>query len=405
MEASYLRMKYASRYDIMLRGGLQSSVSGKAVHFELAGRLVNERNGIRRAANRSICFSIFKGDLMLNQPMVSIVIPVYNGSNYVACAIDSALAQTYPNCEVIVVNDGSNDEGRTEAICRSYGDRIRYFSQPNGGVASALNCGVRNMRGEYFSWLSHDDLFLPEKTSHQMKELETFPADTILYSDYYMLYPEIHMKAKVDFSKKYPNEMLDVPLYPVFFGLISGCTILFHKSHFDRVGLFDETLLTTLDYEFWFRAFQGQKVHYCKHTDVCIRLHKQQGSRTIPEVEANVNQLWCSLVEQAPALDKCRISGTIYLFYRDMERLFRRFGCAAVEQRCAELAQAELDARNQTERSEERVLFDLVSAQYEQLAAKQGRGRQVRVFTWGNLVAAFYAIWLNGPSAVLRHLR
>ena len=64
-------------------------------------------------------------------PKVSIVIPVYNGSNYLSQAIDSALAQTYDNCEIIVVNDGSRDDGLTEQIALSYGDRICYIAQVN----------------------------------------------------------------------------------------------------------------------------------------------------------------------------------------------------------------------------------------------------------------------------------
>ena len=91
-------------------------------------------------------------------PKVSIIIPVYNGANYVSEAIDSALAQTYKNIEIIVVNDGSSDDGATEKIAKSYGDRIRYFAKENGGVSSALNFGIRQMTGEWFSWLSHDDL-------------------------------------------------------------------------------------------------------------------------------------------------------------------------------------------------------------------------------------------------------
>ena len=71
-----------------------------------------------------------------SQPLVSIVIPVYNGSNYLAEAIDSALAQTYPHCEVVVINDGSADGGATEAVALQYGHRIRYFAKENGGVAS-----------------------------------------------------------------------------------------------------------------------------------------------------------------------------------------------------------------------------------------------------------------------------
>ena len=76
------------------------------------------------------------------KPLISIVIPVYNGSNFLREAIDSALAQTYKNIEIIVVNDGSADDGETERIALSYGDKIRYFKKENGGVSSALNYGI-----------------------------------------------------------------------------------------------------------------------------------------------------------------------------------------------------------------------------------------------------------------------
>src|SRR5262245_28831390 len=120
-------------------------------------------------------------------PKVSIVIPVYNGADYLAHAIDSALAQTYPAIEVVVVNDGSSDGGATEAVARVYGDRIRYFAKPNGHVASALNFGIREMRGAFFSWLSHDDLYFPEKVEAQMALLEGADERTIVYSDFEVL--------------------------------------------------------------------------------------------------------------------------------------------------------------------------------------------------------------------------
>ncbi len=104
-------------------------------------------------------------------PLVSIIIPVYNGSNYMCEAIDSALAQTYANIEVIVVNDGSVDNGATEKIAKSYGEKIRYYQKPNGGVSSALNLGIANMRGEYFSWLSHDDVYMPDKIEKEIAAL------------------------------------------------------------------------------------------------------------------------------------------------------------------------------------------------------------------------------------------
>ena len=75
----------------------------------------------------------------MNDKKISIIIPVYNGANYLRNAIDSALEQTYDNCEVLVINDGSSDDGATERIAAEYGERIRYFYKENGGVATALN--------------------------------------------------------------------------------------------------------------------------------------------------------------------------------------------------------------------------------------------------------------------------
>ena len=123
----------------------------------------------------------------MNNPLVSIIIPVYNGSNYLSQAIDSALAQTYKNIEIIVVNDGSKDDGATEKIALSYGDKIRYYAKENGGVSSALNYGIEKMKGEYFSWLSHDDKYTPSKIEDQMSLRKNLATDklttTILMCD------------------------------------------------------------------------------------------------------------------------------------------------------------------------------------------------------------------------------
>ena len=116
-------------------------------------------------------------------PKVSIVIPVYNGSNYLKDAIDSALSQTYNNLEIIVVNDGSNDEGKTKAIAESYGNKIIYLEKENGGASSALNLARKKMTGDYFSWLSHDDMYYPNKISRQVEELQNYDKKTILFSN------------------------------------------------------------------------------------------------------------------------------------------------------------------------------------------------------------------------------
>ena len=116
---------------------------------------------------------------------VSIIIPVYNGSNYVNLAIDSALRQTYKNIEIIVVNDGSKDN--TLKILKQYGDKIKLIDKENGGVSTALNLGIKNMTGDYFSWLSHDDLYYPEKIEREVNYLienNLVGTKTILYSNF-----------------------------------------------------------------------------------------------------------------------------------------------------------------------------------------------------------------------------
>ena len=120
-----------------------------------------------------------------NDIKVSIIIPVYNGSNYVNLAIDSALRQTYKNIEIIVINDGSKDN--TLKIINSYKDKVKVIDKENGGVSTALNLGIKNMTGDYFSWLSHDDLYYPEKIEREVNYLienNLVGTKTILYSNF-----------------------------------------------------------------------------------------------------------------------------------------------------------------------------------------------------------------------------
>jgi len=107
---------------------------------------------------------------MNSEPMVSILINNYNYACFLEEAIDSALAQTYPKLEVIVVDDGSTDNSRE--IIASYGDRIGAVLKDNGGQASAFNAGFVAARGEIICFLDADDLFKPEKVEQVVKILE-----------------------------------------------------------------------------------------------------------------------------------------------------------------------------------------------------------------------------------------
>lgn len=214
-------------------------------------------------------------------PLVSIIIPVYNGSDYLSEAINSALDQTYRNIEIIVVNDGSTDGGKTEDIAVSYGNKIKYIPKENGGVATALNAGIKNMKGEYFSWLSHDDLYYRNKIEQQVKKISVTQKKVFIYSDLEL----INEKNEHLGFLKLKNIYRKNPQLSLIFNQINGCTTLIHKDILYDCGLFPEKCKTTQDYHLWISIFSGNySIIHCDEILIKSRLHRQQGSLTMTEV-------------------------------------------------------------------------------------------------------------------------
>lgn len=232
------------------------------------------------------------------EPLVSIVIPAYNAANYLAEAIDSALAQSYPNIEIIVVNDGSRDDGATAAVAKRYGDRIRYIEKENGGSSSAMNVGIANMRGDWFSWLSHDDLYYPNKVQAEIDylnalDLDFDDADDLQTHIFVASADLIDGNGKIiqKFGKKRieetdrkinrPDGSLRLIAEPIQAGF-HGCSCLIHKRAFEIIGGFDENLRLLNDMDLWFRFYSnGYQIHYLPMVLVKGRVHAGQVSRSI----------------------------------------------------------------------------------------------------------------------------
>lgn len=188
------------------------------------------------------------------EPLVSIIIPVYNGANYMRQAIDSALAQTYENIEIIVVNDGSTDDGETEQIALSYGERIRYYKKENGGCASALNYGISKMKGDWFSWLSHDDLYMPDKVKSQINAIRNNRLDTrhtVICCGTQVIDengdPAPHInedQAGFVCANKMAEFMLGGHA-------LNGCALLIPKAALDEMGPFNTEYVYILDIMYW----------------------------------------------------------------------------------------------------------------------------------------------------------
>lgn len=210
-------------------------------------------------------------------PKVSVIIPVYNGANYMREAIDSALSQTYENKEIIVINDGSNDNGQTLQIARSYGDRIKLIDKPNGGVATALNAGIENATGDYISWLSHDDVYPSDKLTNQIHALEKIiDKETIVFGDFQIINETGQPMGAVSTAHIDTKNMM-FELYAS--QCIHGCSMLVPKSIFAKAGMFREDLPTTQDYDLWLRASKHINFAHIPGNAVFSRQHAEQGSR------------------------------------------------------------------------------------------------------------------------------
>ncbi len=247
-------------------------------------------------------------------PKVSIIIPVFNGSNYLREAINSALAQTYKNIEIIVVNDGSNDEGETERIAKSYGNKINYYYKENGGVATALNLGIKKMTGEYFSWLSHDDLYYQDKIEKQINFLETLDNKKVfLYSNYSVLQgqlitPVVHNHEMLIRKKK----------YSLLRGCVNGITILVPKAILDEMGEFDEQLRATQDYDYWRRIEAKYEFIHMENVLSITRLHPSQDTMVSPKVVTEGDLLWIDMIKKLTTKEKIQYESTLYNFYFEM---------------------------------------------------------------------------------------
>ena len=123
-----------------------------------------------------------------DSPLVSIIVPVYNGENYLSQCLNSLVTQEFNNIEVLVINDGSTDETKRVVDNFSFFRNLRYYEKENGGTGSALNYGHKLAKGKYITWCSHDNVYFPNFIStlvNCLVELEKQNAPVeLVYSDF-----------------------------------------------------------------------------------------------------------------------------------------------------------------------------------------------------------------------------
>ncbi|WP_204138432.1 glycosyltransferase family A protein [Halomicronema sp. CCY15110] len=175
------------------------------------------------------------------KPEVSVIIPVYNGAKFLREAIANVEAQTHPNLEIIVVDDGSTDD--TAAVARSLGNRLRYLHQVNQGPAAARNRGLQAAQGEFIAFLDVDDQWPADKLKHQLAAFTTKPQLEIVNGYVQMLQAVPTASGEVEFQPRH------VPV--VSFNLGSA---VFRRSVFDKVGLLDASQIHSEDVDWFMHA-------------------------------------------------------------------------------------------------------------------------------------------------------
>jgi glycosyltransferase involved in cell wall biosynthesis len=208
-----------------------------------------------------------------SQPPVTVVIPFFN-CTYIDQAIDSVLHQTYPNIEILVVDDGSTIH---QDKLHPYFSSIRYVHKPNGGTATALNYGISLSQGEYTVWLSSDDLMVPHKIEAQLDYMMHHQA-LISCTDFHLIDGNSQLLI-ASLAAKYPNARLFIEALLTFCP-INGSTVMMHRSLQQIVGWFNESLLCTQDYEYWMRVHLARvDFHYINEPLTHYRWHDGMGTQ------------------------------------------------------------------------------------------------------------------------------
>jgi glycosyltransferase involved in cell wall biosynthesis len=191
-------------------------------------------------------------------PLVSVIISAYNAEKYLAQTLNSVLAQTWPNLEVIVVNDGSTDN--TLSILNKYADRINIISQENKGQDAALNKGYRNCHGHYVKFMDSDDLMNPEMIEIQVNALLDSGDDHVAYGEWARFYDDDFTAA--DFtSLPYWRDMSPLDFLTAMpEGVMLQCGImLIPRTILLKAGLWDERLILFNDTEYFGRVLTSSE--------------------------------------------------------------------------------------------------------------------------------------------------
>jgi glycosyltransferase involved in cell wall biosynthesis len=207
-------------------------------------------------------------------PRISIVMPVWNGEKYLAAAIESCWAQTFPDFELIVVDDGSTDG--TPEILHSYRDeRLMIHRLDHGGIVSALNFGIAQGRAEWIARQDADDVSMPDRIAQQWEAVQNNPKAALCFTDVSLLNESDEKVGRA----RLPRTRALIALRLCFQCPIVHSTVLFRKDTFAAAGRYNPTERHAEDYALWGRMLE--RGHFVALPDrlVQLRVHARSVSK------------------------------------------------------------------------------------------------------------------------------
>ncbi len=180
-------------------------------------------------------------------PVVSVIIPAYNRAGMLIEAVESVLAQTYSDYELIIIDDGSTDE--TQALLKSFRQPLSVYGQENRGVSAARNKGAALAKGKYLAFLDSDDLWLPDKLNRQMNFFHQNQAALICQTEEIWIRRGQRVNPKNRHQK--PSGRIFLPSLSLC--LVSPSAVMIRKDLFEEMHGFDESLPACEDYDLWLR--------------------------------------------------------------------------------------------------------------------------------------------------------
>lgn len=208
--------------------------------------------------------------------------PMHNAAPFVALAVESVLAQRGCTLELIVVDDGSTDDGA--AALAPYGDRITLIRQDNQGVGAARNAGLRLARGEFIAFLDADDVWLPGKLAAQLAHLRRNPDLGMVYGAWHCWDGEAPAPQPApaadaatvarESGRLYPHLLLDC--------FILTSTVLLRREVAEAVGTFDPALKRGEDYDYWLRVAQRYRIDKLDRLLTLYRIHAANSASKYP---------------------------------------------------------------------------------------------------------------------------